>query len=307
MTVSGTLDPARQQSLIEESRGDFERISARLRDHPDAMAVLERFVDTWPDSLYAWIALAELADRSQDFEKALTGISQADLLAVTPVEQERVSAVLRDIVSHYERKLLQTGNFDALDNLYERLTLTMPEQAWFFLKLGQLRIRMGRYEQALIPLAQIENHMQFGRSARELIEQTAVDESTGVLEVVPIERYGSQFLIRAVVDGAYPVRLLVDTGAAMTILDRRVLGNMGYDPGQSPRGLFSTANGVVEAPVVSVGELALGETRVGPISVGALPLGLPEGIDGLLGMNFLRRYEFRIDQDKGELHLSSER
>ena len=156
-------------------------------------------------------------------------------------------------------------------------------------------------------MSQIENHPQFGEKARELIAQTDVDEQLRSLEVLPLESNGNQFVVNAVIDDIRSINLLIDTGAAMTILDQRVLQALGYNLNGQRQEFFSTANGVIEAPVVSIRRLALGEASMGPLSIGALTLSLPENIEGLLGMNFLRHYDFRIDQDRRELHLNSER
>ena len=59
--------------------------------------------------------------------------------------------------------------------------------------------------------------------------------------------------------------------------------------------------------MLALGRLALGEAGISQLAVGALELQLGESIDGLLGMNFLRHYQFRIDQDQGRLILERQR
>ena len=81
------------------------------------------------------------------------------------------------------------------------------------------------------------------------------------------------------------VRLLVDTGAAITAIDASVLARLGYNL-EERKEYFATANGVVEAPVVTLDALALGESKVNRLSIGALSLESQNNIDGLLGMKF---------------------
>jgi hypothetical protein len=56
--------------------------------------------------------------------------------------------------------------------------------------------------------------------------------------------------------------------------------------------------------VLSFDTLSLGTATTSAITFGALPLAMFNEIDGLLGMNFLRHYDFRIDQDRAVLELN---
>lgn len=307
--IQKLYDEGRIQEVVERSRGDTDLV-ARLVGSSNSVKsqqLLQLMLESYGNSFFILTRLAHITKANDEFEASLAFLSRADLLAKSIVEQEIVSHLLNEITDAYAKVLLATENFQAVDDLYERITYAMPEQAQYHLKLGQLRIRLGNYDHALGPLSQIENHMELGAQARELIAQTEVSEIIGNLEVVPLKGNGNQFIVEAVINDRTHVNLLVDTGAAMTILDQRVVRGMGYNLNGNKPVLFSTANGVVEAPVVSIEQLALGGVSMGPLSVGALPLSMKHGIDGLLGMNFLKRYDFRIDQDRRELHLKSER
>jgi len=295
--------------VVERSEGNPAVIHALIGDAytPSAGALLEQYMSYYGDYFDGLTRLARVKSAMGYFEDALSVMEKADLLIKTEREQYLFSRFLDNITGDYARELMEAKNFAAVDELYERITLAMPEEAGYYLKLGLLRIRLGNYDAALIPLSQIENHAQLGEEARELIAQTEVDERLGSLEVLPLLKNGAQFIVEALVDGQYPIKLLIDTGAAMTIIDESALQSMGYDLSGKQEGLFSTANGVVEAPVVSINELALGSASIGPIAVGGLPLSMHSEIGGLLGMNFLRHYDFRIDQTNKELHLMSER
>jgi clan AA aspartic protease (TIGR02281 family) len=307
--IHDLFEQDRLQEVVELSGGDTRLISLLIGDSTTLRSgqLWQMMLDAYGDSFFILTKLAIVEKTNNEFESALSLMSRADLLAKSVSEQQMVSRLLNEITDAYAKVLLSTENFQAVDDLYERMTYAMPEQAQYYLKLGQLRIRLGNYDRALAPLSQIENHMEFGAQARELVAQTEVNEVVGSLEVVPLKGSGNHFVVEAVLNEQTRVNLLVDTGAAMTILDQRVLREMGYNLNGNKPVLFSTANGVVEAPVVSIDQLKLGGASIGPLSVGALPLSMKNGIDGLLGMNFLKRYDFRIDQDRRELHLNSER
>ena len=304
MYSKGHLD-----EIVEFSQGRTEVIQPLVQNSTSQKArmLLEKFMAAHGPYFDGLMSLASLQKQAGEFESSLVLMEKADLLSRTQTEQDSFSDLLLDITNAYAKELLAVENFATLDALYERITLNMPEQAFFFLKLGLLRIRMGNYDAALAPLSQIENHMLYGEEARGLISQTQVDETLGRLEVLPLKSNGIQFVVEALIDRRHRIDLLIDTGAAMTVIDASVLESMGYNLNGKQQGLFSTANGVVEAPVVSIERLSLGSAGTGPMAVGALPLSMPNGIDGLLGMNFLRHYDFRIDQDNKTLQLDSER
>lgn len=296
-------------AVVARSEGDADVIHRLTRNSsaPRARALLLEFMATHGDYYRGLLRLAAIEKDGGKYENALALLERADLLSSTRAEQDRFSDLLLELTDAYAKELLAMQNFTAVDELYERITFAMPEQAHFYLKLGLLRIRLGNYDAALIPLSQIENHMLYGEEARDLISQTEVDESRGSLEILPLKSNGSQFIVEVLVDQRHRINLLIDTGAAMTVIDAAVLESMGYNLNGRQTGLFSTANGVVKAPVVFIEQMALGSASIGPLSIGALSLSMPGGIDGLLGMNFLRHYDFRIDQDRKRLHLNSER
>ncbi|MEX1237222.1 MAG: retropepsin-like aspartic protease [Pseudomonadales bacterium] len=254
------------------------------------------------------MAQALLAGEEADWSAAIELLFAAAHETGGVAQDAQVEQVLAEITGQYAKELIAANRVDTLDTLYERITFTLPELADYYLKLGELRIRMGRFDDALPPLAQIQQHTRLGVRARELMEQGQASGAfeSDSLEQLPLRTAGSQYIVDAVIDGAAEVALLIDTGAAMTILDTRVMAAVGYNFG-TERAYFRTANGVVEAPVVTLHHLSLGSSGINQLSVGVLDLDLPTGIDGLLGMNFLRHFEFRIDQEGVILHLQTAR
>jgi len=116
-------------------------------------------------------------------------------------------------------------------------------------------------------------------------------------------------LVDVTVSGVKPDTMLtlpmaVDTGAACTIIPSDVASALGYDPGGSPdRPRIITGSGVEYAASINVTRLqAIGEAMD---SVRVLCHDLPEqvGIDGVLGMNFLRNFDVHILFSQGVIEL----
>ena len=98
------------------------------------------------------------------------------------------------------------------------------------------------------------------------------------------------------------VFVVLDTGASTTMIPTKVAADLGYDI-SNPNQQIVTASGIVLAKRITVRKLtAIGET-VEDIDV--VCHDLPEGsiIEGLLGLNFLRRFDVNISFSTGTIKL----
>jgi clan AA aspartic protease (TIGR02281 family) len=122
---------------------------------------------------------------------------------------------------------------------------------------------------------------------------------------IPLVRSGQHFLVAAAPGNDGSLRLLIDTGASMTMVTPGALQRQGVryrDTGKSR--VFNTANGPVRAPIYILETLSVGDWSVQQLEIGVLELGGQTGVDGLLGMNFLKHFRFFIDQNDSMLRLS---
>lgn len=100
------------------------------------------------------------------------------------------------------------------------------------------------------------------------------------------------------------VSLLIDSGSAYTIVSWEVLLSLKLDPPTSPvRRPILTASGLLVLPEVEVDEChSLGQiVERFPVLAHTVPLG--SQVDGLLGMNFLRRFEMDLNFKQATIRL----
>lgn len=108
-------------------------------------------------------------------------------------------------------------------------------------------------------------------------------------------------------DGSWKIYLpvVLDTGATTTILPADILAALGYDPGHPglPRIRMITGSGIEYAPCVTIKSLVVGGEEI--VNVGVLCHDLPDeaGIDGLLGLNFLKNFDFTVEYSSGRLRF----
>jgi len=95
------------------------------------------------------------------------------------------------------------------------------------------------------------------------------------------------------------VRMLWDTGARITMLSWGTLDFSGYKPQITRKTVnVTTANGVIECPLIRVKELSVKEFRVENIDV--ICHDIPEliRVEGLIGLNFIENFRVCIDYKK---------
>lgn len=104
--------------------------------------------------------------------------------------------------------------------------------------------------------------------------------------------------------GSTVLRLALDTGATSTLISTGPLASVGYDPSlASDRVQVTTGSGVEYAARIPVSQIkALSQERAAfPVLSHTLPPSA--GIDGLLGLDFLRGQRLEIDFVRGIISL----
>ena len=106
-------------------------------------------------------------------------------------------------------------------------------------------------------------------------------------------------------NGSVPVALLVDTGATNTLIGYPHLFAAGYSSapvqGRVRLDMGGGSAAVSTLPVLSL--RALGQKRVNFV-VGAYTLPPGANADGLIGLDFFRGYELKIDFRNGQITLT---
>ena len=105
------------------------------------------------------------------------------------------------------------------------------------------------------------------------------------------------------------IPVVLDTGASMTILATDVIGRLGYDPANPAlaRQRIVTGSGIEYAPRTSVRSATAIGQKVANLDVLCHDLPPESGVDGLLGLNFLRHFKLTIRFRKGIIDLNRER
>lgn len=123
---------------------------------------------------------------------------------------------------------------------------------------------------------------------------TVVHSVPGQEISIPASRDGHYYLEGAV--NGVPVTFMIDTGATYVSVSESFAAKARLPEGV--KGYFSTANGTVEGRIVKGQAVEAEGFKVSGLSVAVTPLGEKRG---LLGQNFLKRFE--VSQSQGMLTL----
>ncbi len=281
-----------------------------------AEQLLQRFLVATYRDVDARVLLAEAYLARGDSLAALDQLYEARGYAYRPDMVQRITGRIRSIVAELARSLKRNEDQDALLALYQHLTQLEPDHAPWFIGLAESQLALDDPEAARRSLLLVSQDPDVGVQAQTrlaelnlaLAEMQDAELQDAVADIVgiPLHRSGNHFSVDAVPANGRSMRLLIDTGASLTILTPEVLEQHGIRYRETGRsGVFNTANGQVRAPVYKLDYLSVGGWQVHHLEIGVLDLGSRSGVDGLLGMNFLSHFQFFIDQNEALLRLSA--
>jgi predicted aspartyl protease len=105
------------------------------------------------------------------------------------------------------------------------------------------------------------------------------------------------------------IPVVLDTGASLTIVATDIMARLGYDPADPTldRQRIVTGSGIEYAPRTTVRSATAIGQKVTNLDVLCHDLPPESGVDGLLGLSFLKHFKLTIRFRKGIIDLNRER
>lgn len=103
--------------------------------------------------------------------------------------------------------------------------------------------------------------------------------------------------------GSRMVNLALDTGATTTLVSTDIIEALGYQTSTENKTRLIMGGGVDYAPQVQVRKMVVAGQQVKNLTVTCFSLPQESGLDGLLGLNFLRYFDIEINYSNSTLIL----
>ena len=169
-------------------------------------------------------------------------------------------------------------------------------QAISLIELGQLLSA----EQWLLPL---QDEAEYQPQVQQLLQR--ITQQLKGQQGVPLKQIGEHYLVEAVINQQQTSELMIDTGASLTVLDLNFFNQVSHrlDASYHSELRLNTAGGVITAEVYRVAEFSIADYSVRDLKIAVVDLGRHGRYQGLLGMNFLKQFDFEIAQQQQQLLL----
>ena len=141
--------------------------------------------------------------------------------------------------------------------------------------------------------------------AREIPKEQESSSSPSPDKVaVPFQKKGQVVIVRAIINEKAAAKYVVDTGATYTMISKAMAKELGIAlDKQLPTMPFQTANGLIQAPLISLSSIEVGGMQVKNLTAAVYDVFPDPSVAGLLGLNFLSHFRIDIDTENGILHL----
>lgn len=293
-------DPA-QFAALERAYLQFLENLMGSKEYAAVIALTDVFRNIWyndfPTLVYQAAACAHLGD----YACAIDAYYSANFYGTDPGNSKRAERRLKLFLEETDTLLSKAQRWQDLIALYEHALQWEPENANYHLRLAEIYLEMGDFTLAERVLGYVTPSPALQQRFDGL--RKAIDDQALGIAGIPLQKKGSHYLVDVLLNGR-SVRLMIDTGASVSALSRTAADRIVEVAGLEYQGQarLSTAGGTVASPVYLADSVAIDRHELHGIEWVVIDYPEP-GVDGVLGMNVLSRFEFRLDQQRQLLIL----
>lgn len=130
-------------------------------------------------------------------------------------------------------------------------------------------------------------------------------EKSSQQTIVPYNKHQSMIIVDVTLNRTFTRPFAVDTGATYTVVSKKLADALDLRPTPTtPRITLQTANGRIQVPLLTLDSLTIGDLESSSLTVAIHQFDDESRIDGLLGLNFLNRFQMTVNASEKELILT---
>ncbi len=265
--------------------------------------LLEEFLKTYPHEISAWNILVESYLQTGDKRQAILTLYKLETNLDDYEAIEKVKSRIKLLVQAYDQQLLQNNLLPQLLKFYEELSFIDESNYSYLFRRAELFAQLKDYTQALSLLDYLQSDSKWGAAAKRLKDK--INEKMRAKEGILLTRHGEHFIVPVELDSQHKLSLLIDTGASLSVISKASFQNLsGGNIAQYQNQVrMNTAGGQVIAPVYRFKSITIAGRKLNDINVAVVDMPQSNAYQGLLGMNFLKFFQFEIDQEQSLLFL----
>lgn len=294
-------DPAITQSL---KRLVLKHIQDQLSDGyvGSAIELLDELLSYYPNEIQFLKLKSTTFELLEDFESAVRLIYE---IQYRTYDLHKKTLALQDARNLSRRCIDRLFNKGDWANVSELTTLIVSlDQDFNYAQfhLAEALLEQEKYINASLEASRLLDEPKWKRAGEQLLARILSKKQN--ISQIQLKKIGQQYMVDGLITGTTEVSLLLDTGASICVLSREVFERIESSINAKNIGdtTVNTAGGTIVVELYQVPSLQLGHHSVENIEVAINPY-LNDSFDGLLGMNFLSLFNFRIDQQTNKLFL----
>ncbi len=263
-----------------------------------AIEQILHYIEIEPKAVDIKLYLAKLYKDSGEFKKAINllfNLQQSDEVK----DLKSISNDLNVTVESYIKRLEVNKDFNKLTLFLEDMINRNIDNQKYIIRLAKLYYELDNYEKAETLLDEIESDSTYSAKAETILTNIKQkrEELKQYTHKIALNKIGSQYRINLSIDNT-PLTLLLDTGASYTFIDEDKIPTLAIQK----EILLNTAGGEIIAHLATASSLILDDIELKDFNLTVAPF-KQKGVDGLLGMNFFEKFNFKIDQNRKLLYF----
>jgi len=278
---------------------------------------LQRYLKQYPQDMDFLLLEAKVKVETTLLSDAIAHYYDLLRNPMTDAQQSEIELQIEQLSKNTIEQLRRNYSWDILAMFVEPLLQLAPNNRLYILSLAMAYAELfqeGLMENVLASLDFEDPDAQRVRKILEAQQITPVVDEVDDFETddvianqgrpIPLKQFGDQYVVEAELSNN-PVALLIDTGASVTAISKQYFDTLSNRYKINYIGSFSigTAGGSIMARMYQFRELTINHVTVQNLPVVILPMQGIKNADGLLGMNFLREFDFKIDQQQSVMFI----
>ena len=263
----------------------------------ESLIQIKEYLNIEPKNKTTKLQLIELYSTLKEYDKAIHLLLKLVENSNSAIEQEKLNKNIVKTSQIYIDELNQLHKFKQLIAFLEEHIEYGLNSPFYTFTLAEYHVKMKEYPLAIKLLKEIEFDEEYGEKAKELLQKIETKQLTEKTysHKISLSKVGKEFLIDVTINET-PLTLLLDTNANFTLIDEEKLSSLKLIEEEI------TLTGDITSKLQEVQSFKIDDIELKDFQLVTTAF-KGRKADGLLGMNFFKKFKFQIDQEAGMLYL----